>query len=146
MFTIEETEAMVLALALLERTGDGELKQAAKRISQKIAGALPQPLRQALSTNALHVWGSPAPSPGGIDLALVRRAIRDERNVGDRLSRRTRPGHGTDHPADRADLLFADRQYRGLVRIRARRCATSAPTAWSIATLSTRTSRAKATD
>ncbi|MFA7413837.1 MAG: YafY family protein [Rhizobium sp.] len=81
MFTIEETEAMVLALALLERTGDGELKQAAKRISQKIAGALPQPLRQALSTNALHAWGSPAPSPEGIDLALVRRAIRDERKL-----------------------------------------------------------------
>lgn len=81
MFTIEETEAMVLALALLERTGDGELKQAAKRISQKIAGALPQPLRQALSTNALHVWGSPAPAPEGIDLALVRRAIRDERKL-----------------------------------------------------------------
>ena len=31
MFTIEESEAVVLALALLERTGDSELKAAAKQ-------------------------------------------------------------------------------------------------------------------
>ncbi|TIU04531.1 MAG: HTH domain-containing protein, partial [Mesorhizobium sp.] len=32
MFSIEEMEAIVLSLALLERTGDDELKQAAKRV------------------------------------------------------------------------------------------------------------------
>src|SRR5689334_1848740 len=37
MFSIEETEAVVLGLALLERTGDDALKLAAKRVSQKIA-------------------------------------------------------------------------------------------------------------
>src|SRR5688572_18943976 len=58
MFSIEETEAIAVALALLSRTGDGELKQAAKRVNQKIAGAVPQPLRQALDTKALHAWGS----------------------------------------------------------------------------------------
>ncbi|PZM17151.1 helix-turn-helix transcriptional regulator [Rhizobium tubonense] len=81
MFSIEEMEAIVLALALLERTGDGELKQAAKQVSRKIAGAVPQPLRQALDANALHVWGAGLPSPSGIDLALVRRAIRDEEKL-----------------------------------------------------------------
>ena len=45
MFTIEETEAVVLALALLERTGDGELRDAAKSVGRKVAGALPAPLR-----------------------------------------------------------------------------------------------------
>src|ERR1700712_2731159 len=33
MFSIEEMEAIVLALALLERTGDAELRLAAKQVS-----------------------------------------------------------------------------------------------------------------
>ncbi len=81
MFSIEEMEAIVLALALLERTGDAELKQAAKRVSAKVAGAVPPPLRQALDANALHAWGFAAPSAAAIDLALVRRAIRDEEKL-----------------------------------------------------------------
>jgi predicted DNA-binding transcriptional regulator YafY len=81
MFSIEETEAIVLALALLERTGDGELKRAARRVNQKIAAAMPAPLRQALGAKALHAWGTVAASPEGIDLALVRRAIREERKL-----------------------------------------------------------------
>ena len=81
MISVEETEAIVLALALLERTGDDELKQAARRVNQKIAGSVPPPLRQSFTANALHAWGSIAPSPDGIDLALVRRAIRDEQKL-----------------------------------------------------------------
>src|SRR5689334_20643310 len=80
MFSIEEMEAIVLSLALLERTGDGELKQAAARIGQKIAGAVPPPLRQAMDAKALYAWGSIAPSPMA-DLASVRRAIRDEQKL-----------------------------------------------------------------
>jgi predicted DNA-binding transcriptional regulator YafY len=81
MFSIEETEAIVLALALLERTGDEELKEAARRVNQKIAGAIPAPLRQTLHSNALHAWGTIAPPPSGLDLALVRRAIRGEQKL-----------------------------------------------------------------
>ncbi|MDX3928808.1 MAG: YafY family protein [Shinella sp.] len=81
MFSIEETEAVVLALALLERTGDRELKAAARRVGDKIAGAVPPPLRQTLSARALHAWGSVAPAPEGVDLSLVRRAIRDEEKL-----------------------------------------------------------------
>lgn len=81
MFSIEEMEAIVLSLALLERTGDDELKQAAKRVNQKIAGAVPAPLRQAMEGKALYAWGSAAPSPVGLDLGLVRRAIRDEQKL-----------------------------------------------------------------
>ncbi|MDM9620123.1 YafY family protein [Rhizobium sp. S96] len=81
MFSIEEMEAIVLSLALLERTGDDELKQAAKRVNQKIAGAVPAPLRQAMEGKALYAWGSSAPSPVGLDLGLVRRAIRDEQKL-----------------------------------------------------------------
>jgi predicted DNA-binding transcriptional regulator YafY len=81
MFSIEETEAIVLALALLERTGDVELRQAAKRVTQKIAAAVPPLLRETLNANALHAWGTIASSPEGIDLAIVRRAIRDEQKL-----------------------------------------------------------------
>jgi predicted DNA-binding transcriptional regulator YafY len=81
MFSIEETEAVVLALALLERTGDTELKAAARRVGDKIAGAVPPPLRQTLSARALHAWGTTPRQPEGIDLATVRRAIRDEETL-----------------------------------------------------------------
>lgn len=81
MFSVEETEAIVLGLALLERTADTALKQAARRVNAKIAGAVPEPLRQVLESKALHAWGSAAPVPEGIDLALVRAAIRDERKL-----------------------------------------------------------------
>ncbi|MCJ8053295.1 YafY family transcriptional regulator [Shinella curvata] len=81
MFSIEETEAIVLALALLERTGDTELRAAAGRVAKKIAGAVPPPLRQTLSARALHAWGSVPRQPEGIDLATARRAIRDEEKL-----------------------------------------------------------------
>jgi len=81
MFSIEETEAIVLALAMVGRSSDTELRQAAKKASDKIAASLPDPLSKTLSANALHAWGSIAPAPVGIDLATVRRAVRDEERL-----------------------------------------------------------------
>lgn len=81
MFTIEETEAIVLALALLERTGDRELQAAAKSVGAKIEGAVPPPLRHTLNARALHAWGTAPTAPGAIDLAMVRRAIREEERL-----------------------------------------------------------------
>lgn len=81
MFSIEETEAIVLALAMVGRSSDIELRQAAKKASDKIAASLPEPLSKTLSANALHAWGSIAPAPAGIDLATVRRAVRDEERL-----------------------------------------------------------------
>ncbi|MCZ7479196.1 YafY family protein [Rhizobium rhizogenes] len=81
MFSIEETEAIVLALAMVDRSSDTELRQAAKKASDKIAASLPEPLSKTLSANALHAWGSVAPAPAGIDLATVRRAVRDEERL-----------------------------------------------------------------
>lgn len=99
MFSVEETEAIVLGLALLDRTADTALKQAARRVNGKIAAAVPEPLRRVLSGDALKAWGSVAPAPEGIDLALVRAAIRDERKLlidyrderGTATERRVRP-------------------------------------------------------
>jgi predicted DNA-binding transcriptional regulator YafY len=93
MFSIEETEAIVLALALLDRTGDRELKKAAKGVNQKITAAVPAPLRQTLETRALHAWGTIAPSPESVDLGLVRRAIRDEQKI--RIDYRDEKGRDT---------------------------------------------------
>jgi predicted DNA-binding transcriptional regulator YafY len=81
MFTIEETEAIVLGLALIERTGDNELTEAAKKVSAKIAAAVPQPLRQTLSARSLHAWGPIAPAPAHVDFTLIRKAIRDEEKL-----------------------------------------------------------------
>jgi predicted DNA-binding transcriptional regulator YafY len=81
MFTIEESEAIVLALALLERTGDGELRAAAKRVSRKIVAVVPSGLLQTFRSSALHAWGTVAAAPAGIDLGVARRAIRDERKL-----------------------------------------------------------------
>ena len=81
MLTVEETEAIVLALALLDRTGDTELRQAARQVNRKIAAAVPAPLSATFSANALHAWGSVAPAPDAVDLAMVRRAIRDEQTL-----------------------------------------------------------------
>lgn len=79
MFSIE-TEAVVLALALLERTGDAELQAAAKRVGDKIAGAVPH--RCARRFPPAPCTPSTVPrQPEGIDLATVRRAIRDEETL-----------------------------------------------------------------
>ncbi len=56
MFSVEETEAIVLALALLDRTGDAALKKAAKRVNQKIAAAIPSPLRRTFDNRSIHAW------------------------------------------------------------------------------------------
>lgn len=81
MFSVEEIEAVSLALGLLDRTGDGELKEAARRVSNKIASALPEPLRQWLEASALHAWGRSPPASDCVDLAVLRRAIREERKL-----------------------------------------------------------------
>lgn len=77
MFTIEETEALVVALGLLDRRGDAGLRAAATTAQEKIAAALPPPLRDRIGNGALRVWGGGVPE-AGLDLALARRAIREE--------------------------------------------------------------------
>lgn len=104
MFSIEETEAIVLSLALLERTGDEELKLAARRVNQKLTGAVPPPLRQAMENKALFAWGTTAPAPAGVDLAIVRRAIRDERKL--TLSYRDEMGRATERMIRPIALIY----------------------------------------
>jgi predicted DNA-binding transcriptional regulator YafY len=81
MFSVEEVEAVVLGLAMIERSGDRELMEASSRAGAKIAAAVPAPLRQALSSRSLYAWGGAAPAPESIDLSQIRRAIRDEEKL-----------------------------------------------------------------
>lgn len=93
MLTIEETEAIVVALALLERTGDTGLKQAARQVNRKISAVVPAPLTERFSTNALQAWGTVARPPGAVDLGLLRAAIRDEQKL--RLDYRDEQGRAS---------------------------------------------------
>ncbi len=104
MLSIEETEAIVLALALLQRTGDTELRQAAKQVNRKIAAVVPEPLRESFSTGTLHAWGTPAPTPDSVDLALVRRAIRDEQKL--LIDYRDEKGTPTERPIRPIALIY----------------------------------------
>lgn len=71
MFSIEETEAIVLALAMVGRSSDTELRQAAKKASDKIAASLPEPLSKTLSANALHAWAASHPR---LSASILRRS------------------------------------------------------------------------
>lgn len=81
MFSVEETEAIVLGMALIERTGDRDLLKASESVVAKIAAAMPEPLRRAMTSRALHAWGASAPAPEGAEFKLVRSAIRDEEKL-----------------------------------------------------------------
>lgn len=106
MFTFEETEALVVALGLLARDGDPDLGATAQAIQEKIAAAVPPPLRRLLSDRALHVWGMPRPSETGLDLALARRAIREESGL--TLDYRDAEGAITHRPVLPLALIYYD--------------------------------------
>jgi len=80
MFDADEVEAIVVGLALLQRTGDRGLNLAAESVSAKIADVLPVDAGRTLRARALTVsaWGTAAT---GLDMKAVRRAIREERKL-----------------------------------------------------------------
>lgn len=81
MFSIEEVEAVVVALCLLQRTGDAGLKIAAGTLLGKIQDVIPKSVRGPLVTDSLYAT-SYGPSPiMGADAPLVRQAIREERKM-----------------------------------------------------------------
>lgn len=104
MFTIEEVEAIVLGLELLKRAGDTALKAAAGRVAAKTATALPEPLRDVLDSKAIHAWGTVAKQPTGIDLALVRHAIRAEQKID--ISYRDEGGRDTQRTVRPIALIY----------------------------------------
>lgn len=81
MFTIDEVEALVVALCLLQRTGDVGLNVAAGTILEKIKDVIPKAVSGPLVTDSLYAT-PPGPSPvKGVDVAMIRQAIREERKL-----------------------------------------------------------------
>ena len=94
MFSIEECEAIVVALGLFDLRADPAARLAAEQVKAKIVGAVPPPLRRPFERGSLFAWGASAAPP--IDVSHIRHAIRDEVKLGlryrdeqDRLSERT---------------------------------------------------------
>jgi predicted DNA-binding transcriptional regulator YafY len=81
MFTDEEIEAIVLGSRWVARQPDKRLSAAATDALAKIATVLPDDLREDLDANTLLV-GPRGDAVEGIDLGLVRQAIRNERKLG----------------------------------------------------------------
>lgn len=90
MFSPDEAEAIVVGLALLQRTGDRGLQRAAKSVARKIADVVPRELAAAIAQAPLHVSGYGPRPPFGVDLEKLRAAIRAER----KLLLTYRDGHG----------------------------------------------------
>lgn len=80
MFTAEELEAIAVGLALLNRTRDTGLQQAALRVREKLGDVVPCTVG-VIDEVPLHAsaW-SDIPS-AEVDTALIRRAIREERRL-----------------------------------------------------------------
>ncbi|RJT40315.1 YafY family transcriptional regulator [Mesorhizobium waimense] len=81
MFTDEEIEAIVLGSRWVAKQPDSRLSAAATDALAKIAAVLPDDLREELDASTLLV-GPAAGAVEGIDLGLVRQAIRNERKLG----------------------------------------------------------------
>jgi len=81
MFTDEEIEAIVLGSRWVAKQPDQRLSVAAANALAKIAAVLPDDLREDLDASTLLV-GPPMTAIEGIDLGVVRQAIRNERKLG----------------------------------------------------------------
>lgn len=81
MFTDEELEAMVLGLRLTAEHGDEALGRAAGEVIAKVRAVLPRDLKALVDETALLAGPSVGRPPERIDMAEVRRAIREQRKA-----------------------------------------------------------------
>lgn len=78
MFTDDELEALVLGLRLTVELADATLGRAASDVVAKLRAVLPKDLRAVVDEIALLAGPMPERPPETIDLAAVRRAIREQ--------------------------------------------------------------------
>jgi len=78
MFSEDEIEALVLGARWVATRTDDELARAAHNLLAKIAAVLPDDLKPRIEGTNLVISPGPAPEPSQIDLAVIRRAIRNE--------------------------------------------------------------------
>jgi len=82
MFTTDEVEAVMLGLRWVMRRGDNDLVRAAQDAVAKVGTVLPTELRAVLTEASLIVPPSWKAVPDTVDVAALRRAIREQRKVG----------------------------------------------------------------
>jgi predicted DNA-binding transcriptional regulator YafY len=78
MFSEDEIEALVLGARWVATRTDSELARAANNLLAKIAAVLPDDLKPRIDSTNLIVAPAPVPEPSHIDLAVIRRSIRNE--------------------------------------------------------------------
>ena len=81
MFTTDEVEAVMLGLRWVMRRGDHDLVRAAQDAVAKVATVLPEELRPVFSDASLIVPPSWRMIEDTVDVAPLRRAIREQRKV-----------------------------------------------------------------
>jgi predicted DNA-binding transcriptional regulator YafY len=80
MFSHEEIQALLLGMRWVAGSGDAALSDAAGNALAKIAAVLPEDIEAIAASSNLLVGPSQVPD-SAVDLAEVRRAIRDERRA-----------------------------------------------------------------
>jgi predicted DNA-binding transcriptional regulator YafY len=81
MFVDEELEAIVLGLRLAARHGDAGLERAAADVVAKLRAVLPRDLRAVVDETGLLAGPARARPPERVDLALIRRCLREQRKA-----------------------------------------------------------------
>lgn len=79
-FTQEELQALVAGTQWVSRQTDDALALAAQNALAKIGGVLPPEMRRGLDDDALYI-GRKREEASGVDLARVRRALREQRKM-----------------------------------------------------------------
>jgi predicted DNA-binding transcriptional regulator YafY len=107
MFTDEEIEAVVLGSRIVVESADPRLARAARDALTKITSVLPE--NRAEIVPALGLLSGPRRpiAPDGVDLALLRQAIRAERKIW--ISYTDESGKQTDRRVWPISLTFFDR-------------------------------------
>lgn len=81
MFNSDETEALLVGMSLLRRTSDRGLHAAAESVLAKVEAVLPSDRKAPLSIRPFYVCDYGAEPSPLIDLAEIRRTIRDSKKL-----------------------------------------------------------------
>ena len=98
-FNSDEVQALLLGARMVSVWGDPELASAARTALTKVEAALPEPLRKVFAATALYAPEQPRAETMAGEMALMRRAIAEQRRLsfeyqradGERSVRSVRP-------------------------------------------------------
>ena len=107
MFSEEEVEAIVLGARMVASSADPRLARAALDALAKVAAMLPGARGEGVAELGLLSAPRPPLAPDGVDLALLRQAIRAERRVW--ITYRDEAGNRTERRVWPVSLTFFDR-------------------------------------